>query len=107
MTRRGLAAAVVGLLAVTAAHAGDTSPRVPKLGGEPPPATDDAGGDARRLPRTLAVCRDAAGRCWTTATAAGCTGPPGADVYRVVPAAPDEVDAALAACRAGEGRHPR
>jgi hypothetical protein len=78
-------------------------PRVPKLGTEEsrPPSPPSDPGEARPLPRTAAVCEDAAGRrCWVAERGAECG--PGGGVFRVViddPARPDVADA-LADCRA-------
>lgn len=60
------------------------------------PAPADAE-PARRLPSTVAVCRDAPGQCRTAARSEDCGGLD--RVFRVVPDGP-AVAAALAECRA-------
>lgn len=92
---------VVALAVILAARAvGAADATAPKLEPTPPaaPASDPT---ARRLPPTIAVCRDPGARkCWTAPTAAGCGGVDA--VFRVVIAEPGRTDAddALAACRA-------
>jgi len=73
----------------------------PKLDPPAAPAAPAPDPTARKLPPTIAVCRDVAARkCWTAPTADGCGGVDA--VYRVVIAEPGRSDAndALAACRA-------
>jgi hypothetical protein len=87
-----LAAVVLALgTGVPAAEA----PRIGPLPTQSPPAQGGDEAPARRLPRTVAVCRDrASGRCFTAADGSAC----GADVFRVVIDGPD-VAVALEACR--------
>src|SRR5262245_19853244 len=100
-----LAGVTLGLVLAARAVAAPPEPAVPKLDEGPPgrPAPAEESG-ARRLPATVAICRDqAAGRCWLVPTGDACGS---AEVFRVVIDAPGRTDAAdaLAQCRAGP--HP-
>jgi hypothetical protein len=98
----------VGALVVALVLAGAGEPTAPKLDPAPatPPAAAEEPAPARRLPRTVAVCRDdAARRCWKAPRATDCAVD---GLYRVVIDEPGRTDAdeALAACSAevaGEG----
>jgi hypothetical protein len=84
---------VAVLLVLATAVAAAEAPRVAPLPAGPPPAAGGEEAPARRLPRTVAVCR-AGARCFTAPDGAAC----GADVFRVVIDGPD-VAVALEACR--------
>jgi hypothetical protein len=104
LSGRALVALLVALacLRPLPARGDDTgAPHAPKLEERAPAAPAGGAGDARPLPRTVAICRDTvAARCWLARSDAGCGAAP-AGPYRVVidrPGTPDVADA-LAACR--------
>lgn len=96
---RAVGIAVAVALGVAAPlRADDARPSVPKLEDQPPPATAaPPAGDARTLPRTVAICQDGK-RCWAAKVVEDCRLP--FHVFRLViddPAHRD-ADAALDQC---------
>jgi hypothetical protein len=95
MTRAALALT----LALVASTLAADEPRARKLdGGDVVVPPEVVGEPGRPLPRTIAICHDAAARrCWTAPTEPECA--PRGTIYRVVIDDADEVADALDACR--------